>query len=361
MSMLDIFRIEYETKGLYTMIPWWDYVKQGLRKNMGIARDFYQKGVYHARSDHLLMSLIYALNIARNSTYERVYDNAYSRTVALTNLFRMTSATNRGTVIRNMFFGGNSKEVVFGHTSMISPRAIVDDWKNMKPVKVLRHPFTDTWANVPDGRPIVKDGISFFSVDIPMIATMYWCYQKEQDLVEAGGQPRGTPAQFVYAYLLANMMESMLDHSLFNRIYALQTGSGRNDSPKLHPFAVPSYDNELTNVQKIMLNRVQDLNRRISSRLDQVKLVFSDSALELSDLPGMAPTLQCFWALVAARTHMLTFALQSMDDPRRVDGTAVNLIQWSMNLQQTPRVIRNNLPIEAYVHVAPEIEYFMGL
>lgn len=359
--MLDLFRIEYENHGLYNMFPMWDYVKRGLKRNMEVSKAFYQHQVYHARGDHILMSLIYALNIARNSNYDRIYDIAHARTNALGNLLRMTSSVNRGRVHTNMFFGGNSKEIIFAHTSLTSPRHIVDDWKNMKPVRVLRHPFTDTWGNVPDGRIPVKDGLSFFSVDIPMIAVMYWCFLKEQDLEEAAGKDRHTTAQFVYAYLLANMCEDMVDHSIFNRIAALQSGQGRNDAERRHPFAVPGYSSEVDTILKTMLDRVQKLDRRFAGRLDQVKLVFTDNALELSKLPAIAPTLQCYWALVAARTHMVAFGFQSMPDPVKLDQTNVNLVQWSMNLQMTPTVIRNNLPMDAYLHVAHEIAYFMGL
>ena len=359
--MLDIFRINYENKALYSMIPQWEFLKQGLAQNVKTSKNFYKQEIYHARSDHILMSLIFALNVSRNSDADRVYDNAQARTNQLANLMRMTSAVNRGNVFRNMFFGGNSNEIIFGHASLTSPRTITDDWKNMRPIRILRHPFTDTWGNIPDGKPQVKDGLSFFSVDIPMLALMYWCFQKEQDVVEAGGQPRHTPAQFVYAYCLANMVEDMIDHSFFNRVYALQSGAGLVEHRSLHPFSVPGYLNEIKNGAKVMLERIQNLDRRLAGRLAQMDLIFTDNALELSRLPSIAPTLQCFWALAASRSHMVTFGLQSMGDPRVKDGTNVNLIQWSMNLQKTPQVIKNNMPINAYVHVGPEVDYFMSL
>lgn len=359
--MLDIFRIGYETKGMYTMIPQWQFVKDGLRRNRETARNFYQQEIYQARSDHVLMTLIYTLNIARNSTAARVYDNALARSNSLAQQMKFTSALGKGQVFRNMFFGGNSKEIIFGTSSLTSPDAIVSNWRNMKPVRILRHPFTDTNGNIPDQRLIVKDGLSFFSVDIPMIAVMYWCFQKEQDMVEAGGQPRHTPAQFVYAYLLANMVEDMIDHALFNRIYCLATGTPRNDHPKTHPYAYPTFSTDVDAVMRVMWERVQETRRRLTGQLDQVKLVFAEDALELSALPSIAPTLQCYWALAACRLRMLEFGFLSMNNPRTNDATDINLIQWAMNLQKTPQVIRNNLPIDAYVHVASELEYIMGL
>lgn len=359
--MLDIFRIEFETTGLSTMFPQWIFIKNGLSRNRELARSFYQQQIYHVRSEHPFMSLIFALNVARNSTASRVYDNANARMNSLCQQLKFTSAVYKGQLFRNVFFSGNSKEIIFGTSSLISPDRIVQDWKNMKPLRILRHPFTDTNGNLPDGRPVTKDGLTFVSIDIPMLAVMYWCFQTEQDMVEAEGKPRANPAQFLYAYVIANAVEDMVDHAIFNRIYCMATGTPREDHNRLHPYVFPNFSNDVDLALKVMLQRVYESNRRLTGRLDQVKLIFSENLLELSALPSIAPTLQCYWALAACRLKMLQFGFMTMGNPRTVDGTDVNLVQWSMNLQKTPQVIRNNLPIDAYVHVAHELDYVMGL
>lgn len=359
--MLEIFRLNYDTEGLYQMIPQWDYIKRGIRRNREMIREFYQMGIYHARSEHILMSLIFALNIPRNSTASRVYDIARARSNSLAQQIGFVSAIGKGKIFKNVFFGGGSKEIVISSNSLTSPDKIVTDWKNMKPVRILRHPFSDLWGNIPDGRPTVKDGLSYFSVDIPMLATMYWCFQKEQDVKEEAGEPRKTPAQFVYAYCLANMVDDMIDHAIFNRYHTFATGVPRIEEKRYHPTAFPSYSEDVDRITPTMYQRVTHTGRRLTGRLNQAKLVFADSVLALSELPDIAPTLQCFWALSSCRMKMLEFGFIAMGDPRTVDPTDINLIQWSMRLQNTPLVIRNNLPIDCYVHVASELEYVMGL
>lgn len=360
-TMLEIFRLNYDTEGLYQMIPQWDYIKRGIRRNREVLRNFYQMGIYHAKSEHPLVSLIYALNIPRNSPASRVYDISRARSNSLSQQIGFVSAVGKGKLFRNVFFGGGSKEIIINNISLISPDRIVEDWKNMRPVRILRHPFSDLWGNVPDGRPTIKDGLSYFSVDIPMLATMYWCFQKEQDIAEENGHARATPGQFVYAYCLANMVEDMIDHAIFNRYHSIATGTPRIEERRYHPNAFPSYSQDVDNVAPTMYQRVTQTGRRLTGRLNQAKLVFSDSVLSLSELPDLAPTLQCFWALSSCRMRMLEFGFLSMGDPRTVDPTDINLIQWSMKLQNTPLVIRNNLPIDAFVHIAPELDYVMGL
>ena len=359
--MQSLFRIEYDAPARYSMFRQWGYSRNGISQNMDRASKFYQQAIHHANNENILVKMLYTMSIPQNSTAERVYVDVVSRTTKIARTMGLTSSVTKGSIFTNHFFGNNSKEVVLAHSSLINVFDTVADWKNMRPLRVLSHPFTDLWGNVPDGKPNSKEGISFFSIDIPMMAVMYHCFLKEQEINEQGGYPRKTPAQFVYAYVLANTYRDMIDVAVFNRMNCMLTGTPLNDSPKMHSFMQNDYRSSVDVGLGDQIDALKRLNRRLGPVLHQAKMIFAEDLAELSELPDVAPTVQCYWALVASRLPMLSFALRTMGNPRMMDGTNVNLINWSINLHRTPNVIRNNLPLTAYMHLLPELNYVLGL
>ncbi len=358
--MQSLFRIEYEAPARYSMFGQWEYSRNGLSQNMDIVRKFYQDAVQHANGENILVRLVYAMSILISSTPDRVYVDTVSRTTTLARTLGLTSSVGKGSVFGNHFFS-NSKEVVIAHSSLLKVDEVAGDWKNMRPLRVLSHPFTDLWGNVPDGKANAKDNLSFFSIDIPMLAIMYLCFLKEQEMAVSGGGARKTPAQFIYAYVLANTHKDMVDVAVFNRLNALMSGIPLQDGGRLHPFTLVDYRSSVDHGLKVQLDALLRLDRRLGVVLNQTTLIFAKNLLELSELPDVAPTVQCYWALAASRMSMLAFALRTMGNPRMMDGTNVNLIQWSINLHRTPNVIRNNLPISSYMQVLPDLNYVLGL
>lgn len=358
--MQSLFRIEYEANARYSVFGQWEYSRNGLSQNMDLVRKFYQQAVQHANSENILVRLVYAMSILISSTPDRVYVDTVSRTTTLARTLGLTSSVSKGSVFGNHFFS-NSKEVVIAHSSLLKVDDVAADWKNMRPLRVLSHPFTDLWGNVPDGKPNAKDSLSFFSIDIPMLAVMYLCFMKEQELVAQNGGSRKTPAQFIYAYVLANTHKDMIDIAVFNRLNALMSGIPLQDGARLHPFALTDYRSSVDGGLKVQEDALNRLHGRLGMVLNQVTLIFAKNLMELSELPQVAPTIQCYWALATSRMAMLAFALRTMKNPRMMSGTDVNLIQWSLDLHRTPNVIRNNLPLSAYVQVKPDLDYVMGL
>ena len=359
--MQSLFRIEYDAPARYSMFRQWGYSRNGLSQNMGVGSKFYQQAIKHANNANILVKMLYTMSVPQNSTAERVYVDVVGRTTKIARTMGLTSSVSKGSIFTNHFFGGDSKEVVVAHSSLFNVFDVEADWKNMRPLRVLSHPFGDLWGNVPDGNPNSKGGISFFSIDIPMMAVMYHCFLKEQAMNEEAGHPRKTPAQFVYAYVLANTYRDMIDVAVFNRMNSMLTGVPLNEAPKLHPFAVVDYRSSVDVGLGDQIEALRRLNRRLGPVLHQSKLIFAEDLMELSELPDIAPTVQCYWALVSSRLPMLSFALRTMGNPSVMDRTNVNLIKWSIDLHRTPNVIRNNLPMSAYMQLLPDLDYVMGL
>lgn len=358
--MLSLFRIEYEAPGRYSMFPRWEQARGGILQNMRVHRNYYHTAVKHANAENIIVRLVNSLGIVANQPTENVYRNIVSKTNNIVRTMGLTSSVSKGSIFRNHFFR-NSAELVIGHAGISNVGGSWGDWKNMRPLRVLTHPFTDLWGNVPDGKPDAKGEVSVFSIDIPMLAAMYSCFLKEQELFVSQGYPAKTSAQFVYAYVLGNTFEDMVDLAVFNRMNCRLTGTPKNDSPSNHPMALVRWADAVDHGIEYQLDALTRLQRRLPNVLDQTKLIFSPSLADLAVLPPIAQTIQCYWALTISRLKIISFGFRTMGNPKEMDNQSIARVQWSIDLHRTPNVIRNNLPTDMYVQVLPDLNYIVGL
>lgn len=360
--MLSLFRIEREAgERVYTMVPRLEQVRRGLQQNMLAYRNFYHSLAKHAYLENVLVKLVTTLGISEHQSPEAAYTAIARKTTTLARVHGLTSSVSRGSIFNNHFFT-NSREIVIAHVGLNGGRANWADWKTMTPLRILRHPFGDLWGNVPDGRPDAKGELSIFSIDIPMLAAMYCNFLKEQAQYRLAGHTVKGVAQFVYGHVLANTFEDMIDLAVLNRMNYLVTGEPAIISPRLHSVSRPDWSADVDVTLQYQIDGLVRLRRSLPTTLKQVQLIFSADLLEFSTLPDIAPTIQCYWALTISRIKMLAMTLRIMYGMAKFpDTTNVNRIQWSINLHRTPNVVRNNLPIDAYVQVFPDLNYVNNL
>jgi hypothetical protein len=70
----------------------------------------------------------------------------------------------------------------------------------------------------------------------------------------------------------------------------------------------------------------------------------------------MAKTVQCYWALVASRLKILSFAYGVSEQVQKQSTTEIEKVRWQFKVQQTANVLRNNLGIASYYQLAPYMD-----
>lgn len=351
--MQSLFRLDNELYAGSSYLRQWPYLQNGLRQSLGKVHDYYHTYPVASNSSHVLVRLITAVNISRNLPFERYLANCYASSIDTAQALKMTTATSRGRVWEGEFYGEGSHEVLIGHRDYFSPALLEQNWKSMTPVTVLSNSQTNLAMLVPDGRTNSKDtSVAVIAVNIPMLMAMYYCFNLEQDEKQVRGFPRETVAQFVYGYALANMVASQTDHAYLNRLYCITNGIPQYSALRQNSFFLTDYSRVTDEVVEQQLSYVKNMQTKVVGTMKAIHMPFSENLLELSKLPVMSPTLQCFWALGLSRLKFLALYRTAQRNADTASASEFKNIAWQFKIQQVSQVIRNNLGMKAYYEIA---------
>lgn len=354
--MQSLFQIENDSSTGVFSVPVWNYVHNGLQDNLKKITNHYSHFPIPAKSDNLIAQIIQTVAISRTLPYDRFVANCTFRSMNVAQSLKLTSPVSKGKIWEGEFYG-NCEEIVIAHTSTFNIYEMRDSWKDASPVEILEHPQANLNMWMPDGSIASNDkGLAVIAINIPMLMAQYYMFCQEQDALEASGQPRKTLNQFVGAYPLVNALKSHIDHARLNSLISYSNGLPPLKSLKKHSFVLVDYEQPLNTVMKQETDNLKKANKRIAGVLRMVPMIHTQNLQELSELPGMAKTVQCYWALVASRLKILSFAYGVSEQVQKQSGTEIEKIRWQFKVQQTASVLRNNLGIASYYQLAPYMD-----
>lgn len=356
--MHSLFRINRELDQGLPSFPAWDWLSRGLSLNLKNIVSYYRRFPGRVDGSHFLIRLIYSMAVARNQPLDRFYATAQAKALNVSQALRMTSSISRGELFDGVFYGPGCKEIIIAHDDGFDYQEAANNWRDLRPITVLRHPKSDLMLNVPDGRlTSAEDGIAVIAINIPMLVLQYRQYRQYEDALaeQSGESPRGV-THFIYSYPLTNMLYSHLDLAIFNRLYNQHRGIPLGESSIRHSVHVVDYTAKLNELQRNQLRALERNPRKFNAMLEMIPMVSSKNLSELAILPDMAPTRQVIWALVVARLPMLSFLFTaSTDSARQRNAMEVNRIVRVMELFEMDHAIRNKLPIDLYLQTNAEL------
>lgn len=283
--------------------PSWNYPSSGLARNISILKEYYSRTSHVVASSHILSQILNLLAVDYNSHIEAYYRLVSSKVGYLTKALKMTSPISEGSFHKGHFFGSGMSEVYISLDDWVNPYKVAGNWQSYPSVKVLSSPITNLSAQIPDGmKRNTETGVAVISIHIPALAIQYREFiLKELKKVNAG--EARTTENFIYAYILPNMLESLIDSSLVNRFISLALYAPMGESLTRHAVFTHNYESYVNAVYKGLLKRVKSLPMTYSQILKSIPLVTSSNASEFLKLPDIAPTRQVSWAMNLARIN----------------------------------------------------------
>lgn len=340
----------------------WNYVRTGLTQNLGKIIQFYRRNPMAVQSDHFLIRLLQSITIPLNMTLERYYSNVDSLSLNLSMALKMTSSIYKGGVFDGVFYGPGSPEILIAHDESFDPLKAHRNWKNLTPVKVLTHPFSDLSMNLPNGtKRSTETGISVFSIDIPLLAVMYRAWRLAEIEATVGtGDSLQSPMQFIHMYVLPNMLFSHMDHVLNNRMFNLITYQDNARMNSKHSFYLTDFSDKCDATQKTMINQLLAAKRNFVGILKSLPAMSRETMFEAMELPLVAPTRQVLWGLVVSRMLMLQLLIELSDDQFRTkNGSEVNYMLREFTRYKTDGTLRDTLPMRLYYDVQYDIDWII--
>lgn len=344
------------TRGI-VRVPEFLYVKGGMSRDLATVMDYYHKNVFAVNSGHFLIRLIQSMNVSMNRDYQSYVDVAEDRGMDLAMSLRMTSSISVGMVFSpGVFYGKNIDEVILSVDADFDIDDAVRRWRELEPVKVLRHPFNDINLKVPEANyESSEGGIAIISVNIPMLMLQYrrW-FEVEKSI---NPEAERTVNQFVAMYPLPNMLPTHLDVAVFNRLVTLANGQEPSKFNRENKMYITDFTSKLDNVLEKQLMILRNKRFAFDQILLSVAMVNKDSLFETMALPKLARTRQVNWALTLARLPLIKFLLKLNEESNNQENKFyLNRIRVALKTIRNDRTLKSALPRKLLAEVESSID-----
>lgn len=341
--------------------PEWLYVRDGLKRNLGMVIRFYRDNPMAVQSSHFLVRLLHSINVPQSQPLERYFSNVDAMALNMSMALKMSSSIFRGEIFDGVFYGKGNPEVIIAHEEMFDIFLAHRNWQNLQAVKVLRHARSDLGLNIPDGTNTgTEKGLCIISINIPMLAIQYRAFREnEANLLEERGETDNQKSimQFIRMYVLPNMLFTHLDYTLFNRIDKLRKGHPLGESTKDHSFYLTDYSTRVNQVQRDILRGLENIGKNFAGIMQSIPVVTKNTMEDAMLLPDMAPTRQVIWALVCARLPALVFLFTLLrEGPGMRNQSDVNRVLRSMLMYKSDNLMRTMLPMDLFMEVQNDID-----
>lgn len=328
----------------------WDYLRDGFRRNLNVIFDYYRNAVHSVKSDHLLVSLLTSISVPRTMPLDRYFANVEPLAFSVTAPFQLTTPIHSGKLFNGVFYGAGVKEILIVSDETFDVEKATREWESLSPVRVLRHPFTDLALNIPDGiKKTTETGYAVISINLTMLAIQYRAFLFAEDARKTGEGERRNVMQFIYMYVLPNMLPTHLDQAIFNRINHLHQGREPVYVRPRHPFMLTDFSSRADNIQSRILKTLAASGYSFNGTMASIPGAVTENMTKAMLIPEVAPTRQILWALVFARLHVILFLVTTAErGTKQRDQMEVSAIGDTLLRLRRQRVFESTLPDEMY-------------
>lgn len=312
-----------------------NYLKRLYIFNRDSIKEYYQSRNFAVKNTHILSRILEHFPSYLNYDNYRYVDYSSDKLKYLAKHFKFTSDIEKGIIHPDYFFGNDGEEIIFASDSVFNADSLARNWKHTKAITVLKHCRNDTRLLLPlgsdDGN---KSGISSIVINVPKLALQFREFNRQQmfntDILL-------NKNHFVIKYVITNMIEDIIDHTLLNRIMDTYYG---NDivTPKFkHRFKIYEPETQLNRFAEQTLDVITSKHLDFINILHNIQLIFKVDASELLVLPDLAGTIQTKANLFISRIDYMKF-LYDITPAKSMNNHYLN--DWK---RLSKRILRENL------------------
>lgn len=327
--------------------PEWDYVRDGLMMNLDNTKKYYRHGGYAVSSDHELIKLMFGLTVSTDTELDRYYQLVDDKALTVAQQLGYTTTMSKGHVFNNVFFAGNSKEVIIVENEPFDPAEATANWRDLRPIKVLRHGF-DTIDCFPLNGTVKSNGVSVFAINLPMMAVQYRAYREWQKTYEKDFEGRNSIYHFIYSYPIGNMIYDAMDQSILNRLVRINQGIEPSDNTFRHPFHITNFTVRCDRLLGKIDTLIKSQNQDMAGIATTIPLVVSEDLLEWMRLPDLMETQQINWAIYLARIDLILFLLSYGQSVINHNQSEIDKIKYTLRRYMNDGTIQTALPKELF-------------
>jgi len=275
--------------------------QKGLNANLLKMSEYVRTSTKRLRSNHLLVKLLESIPPAPATTALRHYDLVEDVAEEIARGLRISTDIQSGELTSGNFYGGDVKEIVIAGT-LNRPEFNAQDellnWDSISAVRILYHPSSDLNFNVPYGvEQTDAFGYAVIMIDIPLLTIQYthWANLQNSKPIDR----RQTTQQFIYRYVLGNMIDRQLEIAMFNRYRDINNDITPSKVIERTPLALAkhtgSFDKEVPDVMEYLY----DSAASTEDVLDNIPLTIDNTLRDILPFTSLTETRQIYWAILA--------------------------------------------------------------
>jgi hypothetical protein len=290
--------------------PKFNFIKRRYVTELDKIINYYRNKIRVVDNTHILSRIINTL-VPSLELEDLHYLNIIKSNSRLTSKqFNIVSNINNGEVLKNIFYTGESNEILLYTEHNYELNYIKNNYKNIDSVKVIYTDETDinfyTFFNNEH-----KNDMEYtvYEIDIITMLLQYKYWAMEQ---YALGYSIDINV-FIPTIILPNMMKNMLDLNIFNRYLELFKYDKVKEFNFNHPFSVIDYSTGIDVILKDIVKLTHNSNMDLYAIFLHIPTIYNNNMLETLKINNYLFTKQSLWVLYISRLKYVSNMLDILD------------------------------------------------
>jgi len=287
------------------------YIEDKYKYELNKIKDYYsftrERAVPNGHPISKLVDLLSpSINLELNDYYKEVAVNAKY----IARQLEFTSNINKGKPFNNIFYKSNSQELLITTEEYFDLEEYEFMWRDSVSIRCIYNELTDLDFSVPFGdKELSRASLSVYEIDIVKVLMQYryWC--KERIALAASTNSN----VFVAMIVLPNMIKSITNISLFNRLLKKSVGVSIKSFDINHPFNVLDYSKGVDKIYKSVNKHIKGKNMALEQVILHIPLLDANP-MDVLHITHKYYTKQSEWVLWLARTSYIARLLEFMGD-----------------------------------------------
>lgn len=358
--------VDRQEHGQY-VVPIWEQLKVNIAAQHDVVEMYYRNTSYGSSSAHFFVRLLQSISIPKSLSDVRYYENMLGMALNFSMAMQMTSSIYKGKIHSNILYGKGSQEIVIATAEEFDYEAAIADWRNIRAVRVVRHPRSDLLIAPLDGRTeSLEQGISVIIVNLPLLALQYRSFILDEfrKLKAAVNEAYSTATtqHFVYRYIFTSAVRSHIDVALLNRLSLRLDGQEPGTVERRLPVGLADYTARIDYVLNRIATQMVPEKKSLQAYLTNLPAINAPSQSERWLLPDIAPTRQVSWALNYSVEPLLKLYLRAAKGlGARANGTMIYSLTRLQRSLTSDTSYHQVLPPEIYLEFKQTLSDFINM
>lgn len=310
--MIELFtRTEVSNRAM-TRPGYLDNNQAKMRKQLGRVVEHLRNRNWYVYNTHILVKLLGSIAVERELDLFEYHRRVSSIALDLAKTLGISSSLHKAVGKDSYMLGDRYTEIYVAINEHVDLLTVEDNWKDLQPVKFLRHDVTSLDFTPLDGRRDEGYGKAVIQIDVVKLALQYRSWYLDQK--DKGVEDIPTLGSFVASYPTANAMYTFHDHCIWNRFRAIYNGETPDDKSTVLPFLVPSSKDMVDKYLKYCVNQIERKSMTFDMMQKQVELITAKDAFELNRLPTFFISRQVEWAIFISRMRTIIFLVKTNEE-----------------------------------------------